>query len=117
MKYRSGPAGAPTTVAAGTNGSETDPRIVLFDSYARPCIVMNGTGNGNDIRVKVNAETDGTVTNDFDNDSDDDGPGYFAIADGETCDVSIGGQLAVTGVSFITTDGGDDLDNVAIVGW
>ncbi len=113
MKYQSGPASAPTVVANGTDGSETDPRIVLFDSYARPCIVMNGTGNGNDIRVKVNAE----AGNDFDNDSDDDGPGYFAIADGETCDVSIGGQLSVTGVSFITTAGGDDLDNVSVVGW
>lgn len=106
-----------TTAANGTDGSTTDPRIILFSHYVRPCILMNGTGNGNVVRAKVNAETDGTVSNDFDNDSDDDGPGYVTIADGETADLSLGGQLCVHSVSFITTDAGDDLDDVTVVGW
>ena len=116
-RIRTGPAIQGTQAADGTDGSLTDPRIVLFKPYVRPCIVMNGTGNGNVIRVKVNAELDGTVTNDFDNDTDDDGPGYITIADGETADASLGGLVAVHSVSFVTTDGGDDLDNVAVVGW
>lgn len=117
MKFRSGPPVEGTQAAAGTDGSTTDPRIILFDPYIRPCIVMNGTGNGNVIRVKINTETNGTVSNDFDNDADDDGPGYFTIADGETADVSLWGLISVHSVSFITTAGGDDLDKVTAVGW
>lgn len=116
-RIRTGTSIQGTTVASGTDGSTTDPRIVVFDDYVRPCIVMNGTGNGNDVQVKMNAETSATVSNDFDNDSDDDGPGYVTVADGETVDVSLNGQLCVFSVSFITTDAGDDLDNVAVVGW
>jgi hypothetical protein len=106
-----------TQAADGTDNSLTDPRIIIFGTPVRPCIVMNGTGNGNDIRVKVNAETNGTVSNDFDNDADDDGPGHFTLADGETIDVSIGSGLSVLSVSFVTLDGADDLDKVAVVGW
>lgn len=114
---RTGAAVQGTLVADGTDGSLTDPRIILFKKPVRPCIVMNGTGNGNNVRVKVNTELDGTVTNDFDNDTDDDGPGHFTVADGETIDVSIGSGLSVSSVSFVTLDAGDDLDNVTIVGW
>ncbi len=113
-------AGAPETgtqVADGTDGSQTDPRIILFDPPVRPCIVQNGTGNSLDILVKMNTELNGTVSDDFDNDSDDTGPGYLAVADGEAVDASIGGTLTIHSISFITTDGGDDLDNVAVVGW
>ena len=113
-------AGAPTqgtTAANGTDNSLVLPRIITFATPVSPCIVANGTGNGNDVRVKVNAELNGTVSNDFDNDSDDDGPGHFAVADGETIDVSIGGTLAVHSVSFVTLAGGDDLDNVSAIGW
>lgn len=114
MKIRSGPAIPPTaTDNAGTDGSLTDPRVVSFSPYVRPCIVMNGTGNGNDILIKINVDN----TNDFDNDSDDDGPGYYAVADGETVDVSLLGMISVDRVSFVTLDGGDDLDKVAVVGW
>lgn len=116
-RIRSQSAVQGTVVADGADNDETDPRIILFSAYVRPCIIMNGTGNGNVIRAKINAETDGTVSNDFDNDSDDDGPGYVTVADGETADLSLNGQLCVTSVSFITTDAGDDLDNVAVVGW
>jgi hypothetical protein len=113
-------SGAPvqgTTVASGTDNSQTDPRIILFDPPVRPCIVMNGTGNGNNILMKVNAELNGTVSNDFDNDADDDGPGHITIIDGESADASIGSALTVHSVSFVTTDSGDDLDSVAVVGW
>ena len=116
-RIRTGVAIQATQANDGTDGSLTDPRIMLFEPYVRPCIVMNGTGNGNVIRVKVNAEIDGTVTNDFDNDADDDGPGYLTIADGATADASFGGLVAVHSISFITTAGGDDLDDVAVVGW
>ena len=113
-------AGAPvtgTTAANGTDNSLTDPRIILFDPGLRPCIVANGTGNGNNIRVKCNTELTGTVSDDFDNDSDDTGPGFFSVSDGETIDVSIGGRIAVHSVSFVTLAGGDDLDDVSVVGW
>lgn len=116
-RVRTGSPVQGTTAATGTDGSTTDPRIVLFGSYVRPCIVMNGTGNGNVIRVKVNAEVNATVTNDFDNDPDDDGIGHITIADGESAEVSLGGQLSVFSVSFITTNAGDDLDSVTVVGW
>ncbi len=112
--------GAPVTgtqVAAGTDNSLTDPRIILFSKPVRPCIVANGTGNGNNIRIKVNTETDGTVSNDFDNDADDDGPGHITIIDGETADASIGGNLAVHSISVVTLAGADDLDLVTVVGW
>lgn len=115
--------GAPvqgTQVAAGTDNSLTDPRIIRFDTPVRPCIVANGTGNGNNIRIKVNTEVDrtvDTVTNDFDNDADDDGPGHITIIDGESADASIGGTLGVESISIVTLDGADDLDLVTVVGW
>ena len=116
-RVRTGDSVQGTTVADGTDNDLTDPQIILFDTYVRPCLVMNGTGNGNNIKVKMNTELNGTVSNDFDNDSDDDGPGHITIADGESADVSLGGQLCVHSVSFVTLDGGDDLDNVTVVGW
>lgn len=113
-KTRNGAATAPTVTTAGTDGSLTAPRVVTFvNTYVRPCFVMNGTGGGRAVKVKVNAP----ASNDFDNDSDDDGPGYFTIADGETKDVSAGGLINVSTVSFVTLNGADDLDNVAVVGW
>jgi hypothetical protein len=125
-------AGAPTTgtqAADGTDGSDTAPRIIIFDPPVRPCIVTNHLET-EEIRVKVNTETNGTVSNDFDNDSDDDGAGHFIIPprltqddagkdppEGGPCekDVSCGGQLAVHSVSFVTPAG--DLDSVSVVGW
>jgi hypothetical protein len=74
---------------------------------------MNGTGNGNDIFIKINAD----ASNDFDNDADDDGIGYFAVADGETVDVSLGGSIDVEKVSFVTLDAADSLDKITTVGW
>ena len=114
---RSGAPSAGTQAAAGTDGSQLLPRIILFDPPVRPCIVQNGTGNGLDILVKMNTELNGTVSDDFDNDSDDTGPGYLAVADGESVDASIGGALSIHSISFVTTDAGDDLDSVAVVGW
>jgi hypothetical protein len=59
----------------------------------------------------------GSVTNDFDNDADDDGPGHLAIEDGETGDASIGANLAIHSISYVTLNVLDDLDLVAVVGW
>jgi hypothetical protein len=65
------------------------------------------TGNGNAIRVKINSD-DTNFTTDL---------GYFSINDGFAVDVSLGGLVNVQSVSFITIAGGDDLDNVSVVGW
>ena len=110
--YRSGSAVVPTQTSAGTDGSATLPQVVEFERYTRPCVVYNNTGNGNIIRVKLNA-TDAT---DFGGGSSD-GAGHFPIKDGEATDVSMGGMVNVQRVSFITTAGGDDLDDVEIHGW
>lgn len=111
-KPRAGTSVVPTTTSVGTDGSATVPRVVEFTSYARPCIVYNNTGNGNVIRVKLNA-TDAT---DFGGASSD-GVGHFSINDQTATDVSMGGGINVKRVSFVTTAGGDDLDNVEVHGW
>ena len=110
--YRSGPSEVPTQTAAGTDGSAVLPRIVEFDKYARPCIIYNNTGNGNVIRVKITA----TSATDFSGASSD-GIGYFPISDGAATDVSMGGMVNIQKVSFVTTAGGDDLDDVEVHGW
>lgn len=102
----------PTTISSGTDGSATSPRVVEFATYARPCVVYNNTGNGNVIRVKLNA----TDAIDFGGGLDD-GIGHFPIKDGEATDVSMGGILDIARVSFVTTAGGDDLDDVEVHGW
>ena len=125
-------AGTPTEgtqVAAGSDNSLTDPRIILFDPPCRPCIVTNH-GATDEILVKVNTELNGTVSNDFDNDGDDDGLGHFVIPprvtladaskdppEGGECyvDVSMGGLITVHSVSIATVGG--DLDDVSVVGW
>jgi hypothetical protein len=83
-----------------------------FGTYARPCVVYNNTGNGNVIRVKVNA-TDDT---DFGGGSSD-GVGHFPVKDAAATDVSMGGMINVQRVSFVTTAGGDSLNNVEVHGW
>ena len=114
---RAGPPIQGTVANSGTDGSQTDPRIILFAGVVRPAFIMNATGNGNVIRVKVNTETEGTVSNDFDNDGDDDGWGHFSVCDDGTLDLSVLGGLCIESISYITTDAGDDLDNVSVVGW
>lgn len=109
---RAGAATRSTIQSSGTDGSATLPRVFVFDPYARPCIVRNATGNGRHIIVKLNA-TDDT---DFGGVSDD-GLGYFRINDGWAVEVSMRGDLCVERVSVITTDAGDDLDLVSVVGW
>lgn len=109
---RTGAATEPAVTNAGTDNSLTDPRVVEFNQYARPCIVTNHCVNAA-IKVKVNAP----ASNDFDNDSDDDGAGYFIIAAGAHQDVSQEGRVAVKSVSFITQNASDDLDDVSVVGW
>lgn len=111
-KIRVGESITPTTISPGIDGNLTSPRVVEFDLYARPVIVHNNTGNGNKILVKLNA-TDDT---DFGGGSDD-GIGYFPVNDEAAVEVSLGGILSVKRVSFVTTDGGDDLDNVEVHGW
>lgn len=128
---RSGAPVTGTTAADGTDNSLTAPRIILFDSPVRPCIVTNHCQNS-EVLVKVNTELNGTVSNDFDNDTDDDGLGHFVIppkvtlADASkdppeghssSLDVSCGGQISVHSVSFVTTNASDDLDDVSVVGW
>lgn len=111
-KPRPGSAVTPTTDSAGTDGSAILPRVMTFPTYTRPCVVYNNTGNTNVIRVKVNA-TDAT---DFGGASSD-GVGHFPINDGAATDVSMGGMINVQRVSFVTTAGGDDLDDVEVHGW
>ena len=124
-------AGAPTTgetVANGTDNSLILPRIILFDPPVRPCIVTNHVQN-DEILVKVNTELSGSVSEVF---SAAKGLGHFVIPpkikladasvnppDGSANerDVSLGGQIAVHSVSFVTTDGNDDLDDVSVVGF
>lgn len=130
-KARSGIPLEGTTAANGTDNSLTAPRIIIFDTPARPCIVTNHCQNS-EILVKINTELNGTVSNDFDNDSDDDGLGHFVIPpkvtlvdaskdppEGGECwvDVSLGGLVTVHSVSFVTTHASDDLDEVSVVGW
>jgi hypothetical protein len=98
---------------AGTDNDETDPRVLLFNTDARPVIVSVPAGFNDVVRVKINA----TASNDFDNDSDDDGPGYFTVAAGATVDVSLVGLISILRVSFITTNAGDALTDVGVVGW
>ncbi len=113
-KVRTGPAVEPQTVEnAGTDNDLTDPRVLVFDTYARPCIVTNPGGASAAIQIKVNA----LAANDFDNDSDDDGPGYFDLAAGATVDVSLAGIIAVKRVSFVTRNALDALTDVSVVGW
>jgi len=110
---RAGPAVEPTVTNDGTDNSQTDPRVVEFDTPTRPVIVSVPATFGASIKVKINA----AAANDFDNDADDDGPGYFTVAAGATREVSLDGQVAVQQVSFITQNAGDDLDDVSVVGW
>lgn len=114
---RTGPATIATQVSAGADGNLTSPRRVIFGRAdrpqpARPVTVWNKTGNGNPIYVKINTSTD----TDFGG-STDDGVGYFPINDGAAVDVSMGNKIAVQNVSFVTTDAGDDLDDVLVSGW
>jgi hypothetical protein len=110
---RAGPAVEPTETNAGTDNSQTDPRVVEFKTPTRPILLAVPGAFTSAVRAKINAPK----TNDFDNDSDDDGPGYFTVAPGATKDVSVEGQVAVQKVSFVTQDAGDDLDLVSVVGW
>jgi hypothetical protein len=118
--------GAPDTgtqVAAGTDDSLTDPRIILFDKPVRPCIVANHCSN-TEILVKVNTELNGTVSETF---SAANGLGHFIIppkSSGFTkyggmrhFDVSLGGLIAVHSVSICTTHASDSLADVSIVGF
>lgn len=117
-KVRTGVPVAPqTTENAGTDNDDTDPRVLKFNKYARPCIVSWPAGNTSAIKVKVNAGVDATsaIANDFA--SGGDGPGYFTIAVGAEKDVSFEGIVAVQRVSFVTQNAGDDLDDVSVVGW
>ncbi len=115
-KVRANAPAEPVVSANGTDGSATDPRIATFfnaagtnESYATPCLVHNLTGNGNAIRVKINSSTTGfTRATEL---------GYLSINDGFSVDVSMGGLVQVRTVSWITTDGGDDLDDVQVIGW
>jgi len=109
---RSGIPVVPGQVSAGTDGNLTSPRVYEFATYARPVMIWNNTGNGNPIRVKLNS-SDAT---DFGGGSDD-GLGHFVIPDGSSVEVSLGGLLNVKRISFVTTDGGDDLDDVEVHGW
>lgn len=111
-RIRTGKPILPIVSNLGTDGSQTDPRVVIFDEPARPCIVFNRTGNGNDILVKVNADDD----TDFGGPSSD-GPGHFGIGDGCAAEVSFRGILGIERISFTTGSGSDDLDNVKVVGW
>lgn len=109
---RSGDPIEPTTSTAGTDNSQTAPRIVTFSEPVRPCLVTNHCTNAI-IVVKVNE----TSSNDFDNDADDDGLGHVIVAIGGTADVSFGGRISVLTVSFATKHGSDDLDDVSVIGW
>jgi hypothetical protein len=86
-------------------------------------------GQNDELLVKVNVEVNGTVSEVF---SAATGLGHFVIPpkitladaakdppEGSAChvDVSCGGQLFVHSVSFCTTNAGDDLDDVSVVGW
>lgn len=126
-------SGAPTTgtqAASGADNDLTDPRIILFDPPVRPCIVTHH-GLNDELLVKVNTELNGTVSKIF---SQADGLGHFVIPPKNTdfladasngpptgsannVDVSCGGQIAVHSVSFCTTNGSDDLDDVSVVGF
>lgn len=127
--------GAPTqgtTAANGTDNSLTLPRIITFQKPVRPCIVTNHCTNA-EILVKVNVEVKdaAAVTEVF---SQAAGLGHFVIPPkvtdflatvaegpptGSACsvDVSLGGQIAVHSVSFVTRNSSDDLDDVSVVGF
>lgn len=112
-RVRTGAPVAPTETASGTDGSAVLPRVVAFrwsnekGTYAIPCIVHNLTGNGNAIRVKWNTDEVSLATE----------PAYISINDGTATDISMGGLVNIRTVSYYTIDGGDDLDDVHVVGW
>ena len=125
-------AGAPTsgtTAADGTDGSLTDPRIIIFDPPVRPCIVANHC-TGGEILVKVNTELNGTVSETF---SAANGLGHVIIPPNVTAadvskdypeggprwaDVSFGGLVAVHSVAISTVgQGNHDLDDVSVIGF
>lgn len=124
-------AGAPSTgteVASGTDNDLTDPRIIIFAAPVRPCIVTNHCTN-QELLVKINTELNGTVSETF---SQANGLGHFVIPPKSTkadaskdhpeggenwVDVSLGGQVSIHSVAFATTNAGDDLDDVSVVGW
>lgn len=109
---RSGSSVEPTQASAGADGNLTSPRVYTFDPYVRPVIVCNFTAGGRVIRVKVNA----TAATEFGGGSDD-GLGYLTVADDDWVDVSLGGLVNVTRISFVTTNAADDLDDVEVHGW
>lgn len=130
MPKRSGAPVTGTTAADGTDNSLVLPRIITFSKPVSPCIVTHH-GVNDELLVKVNTEnkSGGTVTETF---SQANGLGHFVIPPKVTfadaskdppegsanyVDVSMGGQLAVESVSFCTTNGSDDLDDVSVVGW
>ena len=110
---RTGTPVLPVTRSAGTDGSATLPRVYTFDPPVRPCIIYNHTGNGNQIRVKLNS-TDET---DFGGASSDHAAGHFPVNDETATEAALGHILAISRVSIITTAGGDDLDDVGVIGW
>ena len=127
MKKRSGPPNTGTVAAEGTDDNPLLPRIILFDKPVSPCIVTNH-GATDEIWVKVNTETNGVVSEVF---NAANGLGHFVIPpkitladaakdppEGGEChvDVSLGGQIAVHSVSFVTV-GGSLSDDVSVVGW
>ncbi len=130
MKFRTGAPSTGTQAADGTDNDLTDPRIILFDPPVRPCIVTHH-GVNEELLVKINTELNGTVSETF---SQANGLGHFVLPPKNTdfladasdgpptgsenhVDVSLGGQIAVHSVSFATTSGSDDLDDVSVVGW
>ena len=112
-KARAGAAVEPSIETSGTDNDLTAPRVVKFNSSARPVYISIPATFNASIVVKINA----LAANDFDNDSDDDGPGYFTVAAGETRDLSERGCVSIERVSFCTQNAGDDLDDVSVVGW
>lgn len=130
MPVRTGAPSTGTKAAAGTDNDLTDPRIILFDKSARPCIVTNHCTNA-EVLVKINTELGGAVSETF---TQANGLGHFVIPPKNTdfladasdgpptgsanhVDVSMGGQVAVHSVSFCTTHASDDLDDVSVVGF
>ncbi len=128
MKTRSGAPTTGTEAASGTDDSLVLPRIIIFNPPVRPCIVTNHCLT-DEVLVKVNTELNGTVSETF---SQANGLGHFIIPPKVTLtdaskdppeggprqvDVSLGGQIQIHSVSFCTTDSGDDLDDVSVIGW
>lgn len=119
-------AGAPVTgtvVNAGSDNDLTDPRIIVFDPPVRPCLVKNHNTNER-VLIKINVEppdSDGTVTEDFQAANGaghmDVPPTTVANTDRGTVDASLNGLITVHSISIATTNAGDDLDSVSVVGW